>query len=72
MDVRPTVDAIARAADVLEDAAKKLRIAAARMEETNDLTYVSEAMSAVINAWPNMRLDLFVTRPLRAAMNPSK
>ena len=66
-DVEPTAEAIESAAKVLEHASANLRRLSARMRETGDLTIASEAMGCIQNMWHNMRLDLLITRPLRAA-----
>jgi hypothetical protein len=64
--VIPTADAIENAASVLEDAAIDLRRQAKRMREGGDITIAAEAINTLANIWNNVRLDLFVTRPLRA------
>lgn len=65
-DVEPTAEAIDQAAEVLERAAAELRRRSNRMRQDGDITHAAEAMSTVQNIIPQMRLDLFVTRPLRA------
>ena len=65
IDVNPTAETIENAADMLEQAAKELRYQAAKMREESDLTRASQAINTLANIWQNVRLDLFVTRPLR-------
>jgi hypothetical protein len=66
IDVEPTAQAIIDAADYLRSIESKLRHTADRMRETKDITYASEAANAIANILPNMRIDLLVTRPIRA------
>jgi hypothetical protein len=68
IDVGPTAETIEAAAKVLEDAARELRYQAAKMREEGDLTRASQAINTFANIWQNLRLDLFVTRPLRETM----
>ena len=71
IDVNPTAKAIEDAASVLEQAADELRYQATRMREERDLTRASQAINTLANIWQNVRLDLFVTRPLRETMRRS-
>lgn len=66
IDVEPTAQAIDTAEERFRHTADELNRLASRMRERNDLTYSSEAMIAIINAMQNCRMDLLVTRPIRA------
>jgi hypothetical protein len=66
IDVEPTANIIDAAAVNLRIAAKNLDSIAARMRERNDLSYASEATSELLNVLQNARMDLLVTRPIRA------
>jgi len=68
VDVEPTAEIIDKAASELERAAGELRRKAAAMREKGDIEYASEAISTLVNLWPNLRIDLLVTRPIRALM----
>lgn len=72
IEVEPTAEVIDGAAEVLEHTAKNLRARAAKMRSDGDITHASEAVNALANIWANVRLDLLVTRPLRAAMKPQQ
>lgn len=65
-DVTMTAEALDAAAAVLENAAKDVRRGAEAMRADGDLTRTGEAASAIAQAFGACRLDLFVTRPLRA------
>jgi hypothetical protein len=66
MDVEPTAQIIDWMATRFRNSANELDRIANRMREKNDLTCASEALSEVINAIHNSRLDLLVSRPIRA------
>lgn len=66
VNVEPTAEVIEEMAGVLEARANDLRNLAKSMRETNDLGYAAEAVSVIKNLTSNLRLDLLVTRPLRA------
>ena len=66
IDVEPTAQVIDTAAERFRQTADELNRLASRMRERNDLTYSSEAMMAILNVLQNCRLDLLVTRPIRA------
>ena len=66
IDVEPTAQVIDTAAERFRQTAEELNRLASRMRERNDLTYASEAMMAIINTMQNCRMDLLVTRPIRA------
>lgn len=65
MNTKPTVDIMRAAADRMRDYAARLDSDAARLEETGDWDYASEGMNTVLNMIGNLRLDLFIARPLR-------
>lgn len=66
VDVTSTAEALDAAADNMEHAAKEVRRHAASMRAKSDLTYAAEAISVISQLPSQCRLDLFVTRPLRA------
>jgi hypothetical protein len=66
IDVEPTAETINAAAARFRQCAVTLDNLATQMRERNDLTYASEAMMEMLNALQNSRLDLLVTRPIRA------
>ena len=66
IDVEPTVKVIDTAAERLMNAADALNQLASMMREKNDLTYATEAMTTIMNAVQNCRMDLLVTRPILA------
>lgn len=69
IDVEPTAEAIDQMAERLRNAADELASTAKQMRTSKDLTLVAEAMNIVVNAIPNLRLDLLVLRPLRTYQN---
>lgn len=66
VDTGPTTEVILKMATEFEERAAALRRIAGEITETQDLTRVSEAVSAVTSTFANLRLDLLTTRPLRA------
>ena len=66
MDVEPTAETIDAAAKRFRQTADALDRIAARMRDKNDITYAAEALSEMLNTLQNARLDLLVTRPIRA------
>lgn len=63
----PTAEVIESMASRLHDSAKVLESLAKRMRETKDLELAGDAANVIANLMPNLRLDLLVTRPLKAA-----
>jgi hypothetical protein len=63
----PTTEVIESMASRLQDSAKELERLAKRMRESNDLELAGDAANVIANLIPNLRLDLLVTRPLKAA-----
>ena len=61
-----TAAALEAAADRLESTAGDVRRSAKRMRETGDVTYAVEAASAVAQVVGQCRLDVFISRALRA------
>lgn len=51
----------------LERAASEIRVIAVRLKIDGDVTRAAEVMSIITNMISNLRLDLLVRRPLRAA-----
>lgn len=64
--VESTAEIIDKMAEELEYKAKELRRTAADMRKEQSLEYASIAMQTVASVFQNMRLDLLVSRPLRA------
>lgn len=68
-DVEPTAQVILDAAETLERSARNLRYRANKMLEEKDPTHAAEAVNTLVNIWSAVRLDLLVSRPLRATMH---
>jgi len=66
IDVEPTAQVIDQAAVRMRQAADSLNQVSAHMRERNDLSYASEALSEILSTLQNSRLDLLITRPIRA------
>ena len=69
MDVEPTAETIDAAARRFRESADALECFAKRMRERKDLSYAAEAVSCILNTLQNSRIDLLVTRPIRAFEN---
>jgi hypothetical protein len=65
-DVEQTAQAIEQAAQRFQQAAGDLERLAAKLRERGDLNLASEALMTSLNVMQSARLDLLVTRPLRA------
>lgn len=65
-DVAPTVETIREAAEVMRRAADQLDHCAQKVVETGDLSRAAEAVETITKATMQARLDLLVTRPIRA------
>jgi len=65
IDVEPTAQIIDVASMRLRQSADNLNRIANHMRSKNDLTYAAEALSEVLDALQNSRLDLLITRPIR-------
>jgi len=72
METQETVTLIKTMSKTLNGYATKFDRVAKRMEETGDLTYAAEVAGDVANLIQNLRLDLLVTRPLRAYERASR
>ena len=66
MDTKETVELIREMAVTLKSYADQFERTATRMQETGDLSYAGEIAGGVANLIQNLRLDLIVTRPIRA------
>jgi len=66
IDVEPTAQAIDNAAIRMRQAADNLCSIAGKMRKQNDLSYATEATIELLNALQNSRMELLVTRPIRA------
>lgn len=62
----PTADVIDAMASRLRDSAHELDRLAARLRETSDIEIAGDAANAITNLFSNLRLDLLVTRPIKA------
>ncbi len=60
------IDLLIDTAVIFERAAQELRSSAESFNKTDNLDYISEAANVVRNSIGNVRLDLFVTRAVRA------
>jgi len=69
MDVEPTAETIDAAAKRFRQTADALDRIAERMRDRKDLSYAAEAVSEMLNTLQNSRIDLLVTRPIRAFEN---
>lgn len=65
MKVEPTAETINNMAKTMRHFADSLDRTAAKMRETEDLGYASEALNTALDCLNNMRLDLLVVRPIR-------
>lgn len=72
VDVKPTAEAIMDMAKTLNHCALEMKRIADKMVEYEDITYASQAATAVSNCVSNLRLDLLVTRPLREFLREKK
>lgn len=72
INVMPTAEAIREMANTLLRYSQEMEAIAIKMVERNDITYASQAASAISNCMQNLRLDLIVTRPIREFMRESK
>lgn len=68
MNVKPTAEVIQEMARTLRRYADEMDRIAEKMIANNDIERASEAMSALVNCYANMRPDLLVTRPIREFM----
>ncbi|KVV07405.1 hypothetical protein [Burkholderia ubonensis] len=65
-DVEPTAASIDEMAQSFRERAVELERLACRVREEKDVSLASEAARVVANCVGGLRLDLLVTRPLRA------
>lgn len=68
VDASGTVEAVEAMARRLREGAMELEALAAKMKSAQDVELAAEAVSVVVNLVPNLRIDLLVTRPLKAAL----
>jgi len=66
IDYLSTAEAIVQNAETLEHYATELRRNAEQLLKRKDFHYASEALQTLQNCFGNVRLDLVLTRPLRA------
>ena len=66
MDIGSTVDAITEAAKEFRNTADKLDQIAQSMNKKGDLSYAAEAIIVITNTLNTARIDLLVSRPIRA------
>lgn len=50
----------------------ELEALAAKLKSAQDVELAAEAVAVVVNLVPNLRLDLLVTRPLKAAITAAR
>lgn len=65
-NVEPTAEVIDNMAEELEVRAKELREHAANLRSSGDFDYAAEALATVGRVTTNLRIDLLLTRPIRA------
>lgn len=66
MDIGSTVDAITEAAKEFRNTADKLDKIAQSMSKKGDLSYAAEAIVVMTSTLNTARLDLLITRPIKA------
>ena len=66
MNTKETAQLIRDMSATLHRYAVQFEDVAERMEKSRDLSYASEIAGGVANLIQNLRLDLLVTRPIRA------
>ncbi len=66
VDVEMTAEVIDDMVRYLEGTIKTLKRLAEKMRERQRIDYASDAMQEVSNMFLNLRMDLLVTRPIRA------
>ena len=64
-NVQSTVEVMLDMSRTLRETADRIERHAEKMQETGDLEYASDAISAVTGMIPNLRLDLMAARPIR-------
>ena len=65
-DVKPTVEVIRKMAKTFRQEADELDSIANQMEDSGDITYAGEALNVYRNLGANVRIDLLLSRPIRA------
>ncbi|WP_227461656.1 hypothetical protein [Cupriavidus pauculus] len=71
-DVAPTAEVIEKMAEAMTESAAKLARLAVELRESGSLEDAALAAGIVTNCLGNLRLDLLVTRPLRALERASR
>jgi hypothetical protein len=73
MEIEMKTVSVTNTAVLLDEMASKMRSAAdemeslaKRMKTENDITLAAEGANVISNLFPNLRLDLLVSRPIRA------
>lgn len=72
VDTSSTVEAVEAMARRLREGAMELEALAAKLKSAQDVELAAEAVAVVVNLVPNLRLDLLVTRPLKAAITAAR
>lgn len=72
IDASSTVEAVEAMARRLREGAMELEALAAKLKSAQDVELAAEAVAVVVNLVPNLRLDLLVTRPLKAAITAAR
>jgi len=65
MNTGSTIEVMLQAAYHLRRTAEEIEQKARALEQTGDFSLVGEAINAFSNLFNNVRLDLFVNRPVR-------
>jgi hypothetical protein len=66
VNLQPTVSTIRQIADQLRDAAATIDRYATQMEQKQDIEVACDVLNEVRNLQTRLRLDLLLTRPMRA------
>jgi hypothetical protein len=66
MDTKPTEETMREMADRMRYYADEVDRCADKLEKSGDFHYAAEAISCITNMMTNIRIDLLVTRPIRA------
>lgn len=72
VDASSTVEAVEAMVRRLREGAMELEALAAKLKSAQDVELAAEAVAVVVNLVPNLRLDLLVTRPLKAAITAAR
>jgi len=65
MNVKPVTEVIREAAETMHSYSERMNKLADDIESSGDLSSCGEALNMISNMLANIRMDLFVTRPIR-------